>query len=209
MKKEKKKAYFVNEHGKIFAAINGRYGVYATDRGVNRSEKFMLNYGYNITYLTDAEAAAKSAKYNDYINALRERERNERLQHAADCVKICLESEPLNIGGGNHLFGHITHIVGGAQEAYHGCGEGLAYVKNGQIIAFNYGFERPNNAPIYYEVSGCIVYCCRLAVGIIDDTPSFVKWSAGKAEQIPEQIRMRKADNKYFAALSERLGMTA
>lgn len=65
------------------------------------------------------------------------------------------------------------------------------------------------DAPIYYEVSGCIVYCCRLAVGIIDDATEFVKWSAGKAEKIPEQIRMRKADNKYFAALSERLGMTA
>ena len=115
MKKEKKKAYFVNPHGEIYAALNGRYGVYAKVRGVNMSEKFMLNYGYNITYLTDAEAAAESAKYNDYINALHERERNESLQIAADCVKICLESDPLNIGGGNHLFGHITHIVGGSQ----------------------------------------------------------------------------------------------
>ena len=44
MKRERKKAYFVNEHGEIFAAINGRYGVYAKVRGVNMSEKFMLNY---------------------------------------------------------------------------------------------------------------------------------------------------------------------
>lgn len=159
MKTEKKKAYFVNPKGEIYAAINGKYGVYAHDRGVNMSEKFMLNCGYNITYLTDAEAAAESAKYNDYINALHERERNERLQYAADCVTKCLEAEPLNIGGGNHLFGHITHIVGGAQEAYHGCGEGLAYVKNGQIIAFQYGFERPNNAPVCDYVQSVIFSC--------------------------------------------------
>ena len=122
----------------------------------------MLNYGYHIEYLTDAEAAAESAKYNDYIKALNERERVQRLQYAADCVTKCLEAEPLNIGGGNHLFGHITHIVGGAQEAYHGCGEGLAYVKNGQIIAYHYGFERPNNAPSCDYVQSIILSCCEI-----------------------------------------------
>lgn len=162
MKKERKKAYFVDEHGKIFAAINGRYGFYAKNRGVNMSEKIMLNYGYNIQYLTDAEAAAESAKYNDYIKALNKRERVQRLQYAADCVTKCLEAEPLNIGGGNHLFGHITHIVGGAQEAYHGCGEGLAYVKNEQIIAFHYGFARPNNAPACDYVQPVIFSCCEI-----------------------------------------------
>lgn len=163
MKKERKKAYFVDEHGKIFAAINGRYGFYAKNRGVNMSEKTMLSYGYTIQYLTDAEAAAKSARYNDYVKALSERDRIERLRLAAECVKICLESEPLNIGGGNHLFGHITHIVGGAQEAYHGCGEGLAYVKNEQIIAFHYGFARPNNAPACDYVQSVIFSCYEIA----------------------------------------------
>lgn len=159
MKKERKKAYFVDEHGKIYPVLNGRYGVYAKIRCVNMSEKFMLNCGYNITYLTDAEAAAESARYNDYVKALSERDRIERLRLAAECVKICLDSEPLNIGGGNHLFGHITHIVGGAKEAYHGCGEGLAYVKNGQIIAFHYGFARPNNAPNCDYVQPVIFSC--------------------------------------------------
>ena len=159
MKREQKKAYFVDERGAIYAVLNGKYGVYAKDRGVNMSEKTMLSYGYTIQYLTNAEAAAESTRYNDYLKALRERDRIERLRLAAECVKICLEAEPLNIGGGNHLFGHITHIVGGAQEAYHGCGEGLAYVKNGQIIAFHYGFARPNNAPNCDYVQSVIFSC--------------------------------------------------
>lgn len=62
---------------------------------------------------------------------------------------------------------------------------------------------------IYYEIRGCIIYAGEIGIYIIDDALEFAKWSEGKAEQVPEIIRMRKAENKYFADLNERLGLTA
>ena len=37
-------------------------------------------------------------------------------------------------------------------EAYGGCGKGTAYVIEGNVIAFHYGYEQPTNAPVNCEV---------------------------------------------------------
>ncbi len=150
------KLYFKKKN-QIVDLLKGRYGNYAKFFG-NSSEKKMQELGFEIVSLTREEVLNYNKLHTLEQEDIKKLAYNQKMQERAEQVSICLKSEPLEIGDGNHLWGAITSITGDMQEAYHGCGKITAYLKDGKIIAFHYGYERPDNAPtceaIKCEVSG-------------------------------------------------------
>lgn len=142
------KRYFVNEYGKNHLVISGRYGSYCKINGCNFSEKEMQELGYEIQDLTADQATELTEKFAAWQRKISIEARAREMEQRKLSVEICLKAEPLEIGEGNHLWQHITTISKQMEEAYHGCGRGTAYIKDGKIIAFHYGFEQPENAPV-------------------------------------------------------------
>lgn len=151
------KRYFVKNNGENYPAISGRFGDYCKRNGFNYSTKDMLAAGFEIQNLTTDQVKELNERYNAFQDRIKEEEHQREMQERERNVEICLNCEPLEIGEGNHLWTHITDITEGMKEAYHGCGKGTAYIKDGKIIAFHYGYDKPVNAPkaefIYVDFS--------------------------------------------------------
>lgn len=143
----KTKRYFVNGNGENHLAISGRYGEYCKIKGINYSVKEMQKLGFEIQDLTSEQAKDLSEKFAAWKCEAAAAEHEHEMQERKRCVEICLNCDPLEIGEGNHLWNHITDISEEMGEAYHGCGKGTAYISDGKIIAFHYGYSHPDNAP--------------------------------------------------------------
>lgn len=141
------KRYFVKKNGENYPVISGRFGDYCKKNGFNHSEKDMRELGFEIQELTVEQAKELNEKYAAWQSEMNAAAREREMQLRKQSVEICLNCEPLEIGEGNHLWNHITDISEEMGEAYHGCGKGTAYIKDGKIIAFHYGYDRPDNAP--------------------------------------------------------------
>lgn len=139
--------YFVNAYGKNAPVISGRYGDYCRLRGIAFSEKEMRKLGYEIQELTPEQALKLSEKYAVRQLELGKAEHERDMQQRKQSVEICLNCQPLEIGQGNIIWEHITTISKEMLDAYHGCGKGTAYIREGKIIAFHYGYNQPENAP--------------------------------------------------------------
>lgn len=153
----KTRNFFVKGN-QVVNIINGRYGKYANYYG-NSSEKKMLGYGFEIKALTDDEVSNLKAIGRQELEAQLAKEQAIKLANRAQQVEICLNSEPLTVGDGNNLWTSVTNIGGGMEEAYHGCGQITAYISEGKIIAFHYGFEQPINVPVGAQPIQCEVSC--------------------------------------------------
>lgn len=64
------------------------------------------------------------------------------------------EHEPISIIENEHYkpqFTPVTHVANLANTSmidfYHGCGKGIAYVKDNKVLAFQYGYCRFSNEP--------------------------------------------------------------
>lgn len=143
----KTKNYFVNETGENYPVISGRYGAYCRQGRINYSEKEMAELGYKIESLTANQVAEYDAKYAAWQKEQREHFQRIEMEKREKDVDICLNSTPLEIGEGNDLWNHITNVSEEMGGAYHGCGKGTAYIRDGKIIAFHNGYNRPANAP--------------------------------------------------------------
>lgn len=161
MRKITSKQYFVSAT-EIIAAINGRYGLYAKRSGYNYSEKELLKLGFELRTLTQEEVASIQEEQKAFLAQARANRRAIELERRANQVKLCLAGEPIAIGEGNALWMHITDLVGNHLEVYTGCGKATAYIRNGHIIAWHYGTERPANAPECDYVQLCEVSCSQL-----------------------------------------------
>lgn len=122
----------------------GRYGIYAVLNGINRSEKFMVENGFEIKTISKDEASTLMQAWNNK-NA-----EQVRLAHATKmnereaAIAICLASAPIAISKKEKEICPTANLGGTPMiEAYQGCGKGTAYVRNNEVVAFHYGYEQP------------------------------------------------------------------
>jgi hypothetical protein len=134
------KQYFTREEPvAILPAFSGKWGPFAkVERGLNLSEKKLEERGYVLKYLTPEEAQS----YYQRVNAQLDEQRAMELLDRAAQVALCLTCPPVPI------FDGIAKLKGEPmRDAYHGCGKGTAYIQDGFVVAFHYGYARPENAP--------------------------------------------------------------
>ena len=150
----------------IVDVISGKYGYYGKYYGSNFSQKKLEKEGFELTNLSLIEI--EKIKKLEKKRAIRiEKERFvKKINDRSKQVEICLNSKPLVIEE-NPYFGNGSTVVrfcvnlGETDmiEAYHGCGNGTAYVSDNKLVAFHYGYEAPSNIPtncenIRVELSG-------------------------------------------------------
>lgn len=163
------KQYF-KRGNQITEVVNGRYGSYArfSPYGLgmsNYSEKRMLEDGYEIVSLTKEEATALNEAHRQEVDARNRAEYEQKMADRFDQVTTCLASAPIEIvsnEGGSRFVSAVANIKGGMEEAYHGCGKCTAYVKDGMVIAFHYGYDSPSNAPTDCNAVRCECSCYQI-----------------------------------------------
>lgn len=154
-----KKTYF-KRNNELVAILRGRYGRYANYCG-NTSEKKMGEMGFEIVSLTREDAEECHKLFKQEKEEIMCKGYEEEMKERANQINICLNSEPLEVGQGNALWGSITNITGSMKDAYKGCGKISAYIKDGKIIAYHYGHRQPDNAPDC-ECIQCEVSCFQI-----------------------------------------------
>ena len=95
--------------------------------------------------------------------------KQQELKEIRDTVEFCLKCEPLQIEV-NEKYGNgltkVTHLarIGGTKmiDKYRGCGDGLAFIKKGKIIAFQYGREYPFKVPQANNVRDISFSCTQI-----------------------------------------------
>jgi hypothetical protein len=119
------------------------------------------------------------------------RDRKEDLKERYEQVDICLKAEPVQVIENEYSnISPVTHVANLSNtdmiKAYKGCGKCTAYVKDGYLVAFHYGYERPDNRPKDCEAIRVEASCTQLC---FFDYPS-VKFRLyeEKGKQIIERI---------------------
>lgn len=152
----KTQTVFVNRESNVLypvvvSILKGRYGSYCQVRGINRSEKAMMEMGYSIEHLTREEIIALSAAQKAEKDAQDKIYHDKKMKERFDCVAACLSCDPVAIienDGGNPMVAMVANLGGTSMiNQYAGCGKGTAYVSDGKVVAFHYGYEQPANAP--------------------------------------------------------------
>ncbi|MCT4602468.1 MAG: hypothetical protein N4A59_06165 [Marinifilum sp.] len=152
--------YFVNEKAKkqsnctdiIRTAYNGPYGYYANSiySSLKKSEKKMQADGFKLVELTSEESEKLRKLAQKRANRIARKIKENKLKERAEQISKCMQNEPLPIvsnDGGAAEVSEIVNLTGSMLETYQGCGKGTAYVKDGKLIAWHYGYEKPENAP--------------------------------------------------------------
>lgn len=156
LKKMKTETVFVNRNAAshlpvVVSILSGRYGTYSKVRGINRSEKAMMEMGYRTERLTDDEMFALAAAHKSEKDAQDKIYHDEKMKERFDCVAECLACEPVSVienEGGNPYVSMIANLSDTNMiDQYGGCGKGTAYVTDNKVVAFHYGYEQPANAP--------------------------------------------------------------
>lgn len=111
----------------------------------------MAERGYSLETVTKEElkrmeklAATRSAR-------IAKKTAEYELTQRAEQVAICLAASPIAVrdnDGGNPFVLEVVDLAGTPMiEAYHGCGKGTAYLRDGALVAFHYGHRQPTNIP--------------------------------------------------------------
>lgn len=160
--KQKKKVLIHTTTGEVKPLLSGKYGDYAISNGFRFGLKKWLGWGYEERMMTREEVEAAGYKYREYEASVAEERRRAKLEARAAQVELC--SVPLPILPNPHYnplltpFTEVVNLTGGMLDAYHGAGKGTAYVRDNAVIAWHYGYDRPNNAP-----SDCIPIAVELS----------------------------------------------
>lgn len=147
---------FVNRNADLYSPVvvsimKGRYGSYSQVRGINRSEKVMMEMGYSIEQLTRDEIIALNTAHRAAKDAQDKLFHDKKMQERFESVAACLTSTPVEVienNGGNTFVSMVANLSGTEMiNQYAGCGKGTAYLINDKVVAFHYGYEQPSNAP--------------------------------------------------------------
>lgn len=151
------KFYFVSAND-IHTAVNGRYGFYARLNGFSYSEKAMSKLGYELRSLTRDEVDSITAEIESRLQRMRDQREAMENERRMKQVETCLSGEPLTLCEGKS----IVDLEGAHLDAYTGCGRAIAYINNGQLMAWHYGETVVANAPECDIVQPCEASCCQL-----------------------------------------------
>lgn len=152
----KTQTVFVNRNANFYLPVvvsimKGRYGSYSQVRGINRSEKAMIEMGYSIEQLTRDEMIALSSAHRAAKEAQDKVFYDKKMQERFQCVAACLSNTPVEVipnTGGNPFISMVANLSDTDMiNQYAGCGKGTAYVIDNKVVAFHYGYEQPSNAP--------------------------------------------------------------
>jgi hypothetical protein len=95
------------------------------------------------------------------------RDRKEDMKERQEQVAICLKAAPVEIIENKYRdISRVTHVANLSNtamiDAYRGCGKCTAFVKDGNLIAFHYGYEKTDNAPKDCEAIRVEASCTQL-----------------------------------------------
>ena len=150
----------------ILNAKSGKYGRYARVNGINYSEKRMKELGYDLKAVTKDEISKINSDFRIFNIAVMEEDRQAKLSDRFKQVETCLDSDPVEIVKNEYATSPVAFVANlkdsGMIDAYHGCGKGTAYMKEGYVIAFHYGYEKPENAPTDCESAKVELSCAQV-----------------------------------------------
>lgn len=156
-----RKSNYFQKANYLVSAKNGKYGYYTTINGINYSEKALSNKGYTFVTLTRDEAQiienlhyAEKESESDFIY-------EQKMLDRTNQIKECLKSNPLPIEmiEGNRCA--TVTLTDTFLSHYDGCGKGTAYVVDGFVVAWHYGYEAPMvlNAKSVQVMLSCSQIC--------------------------------------------------
>lgn len=147
----------------ILPVLKGKYGSYTKMNGFNRSIKYALDLGYKEENLSKEEIMQVEKNHEIFRNDFFAKQEILKLKEREEQVQLCLDSEPVEISLKENEICLTVDLSGTKMiEAYHGCGKGTAYTKEGKLIAFHYGYQQPTNAPIDCIVAKVVMSCTQV-----------------------------------------------
>ena len=137
-----------NGFKEIAVQKKSRYGIYYSVNGLTYSENRIKDFGFKEFELTK-EQIKRIERKNAKILLMDAIEYNKaKMADRKKQVEICLNSSPVEISTKEGQICPTANLADTPMiEAYHGCGKGTAYIKEGKVIAWHYGHEKPDNAP--------------------------------------------------------------
>jgi len=106
---------------------------------------------YDIKNLTTEQISKIEAEHKALHDKMQAEFYEQKMKERFNCVESCLVCAPLlielNPNAEQSGIPAIAKIDGEMAKNYKGIGKGMAYIKEGVVIAFHYGFEQPTNAP--------------------------------------------------------------